>query len=366
MALSPASTALADWLVLYNTERPHRRCNLCFFITHCAICYGPIQALVLSLNLHHTWPWSAQSAAMSHPYQRHIDALITNGNRVLLGKESKIRLSLAALFANGHLLINDLPGVGKTMLANLVARMIGLDFQRIQFTSDLLPADITGVSVFNQPHSTFEFHPGPIFAHLILVDEINRATPKTQSALLEAMEENQVSIDGETRPLPSPFFVIATQNPAEQAGTFPLPESQLDRFLLSIELGYPDHQSERRMLQEQDPRITLNSMAPVIGKDDLSGIQQGVSRVHAAGPLLDYLQGIVEYSRTSQRFINGYSPRAAMGILRAAKAWAFIAGRDAVIPEDIQAIIPATLHHLHASAGKISASADILDNVAIP
>ena len=303
---------------------------------------------------------------MPHSYQPRIDSLISNGNKILLGKEVKLKLSLAALFANGHLLINDLPGVGKTTLANLIARLVGLDFQRIQFTSDLLPADITGVSIFNQSLSTFEFHHGPIFAQLVLADEINRATPKTQSALLEAMEEHQVSIDGHTRPLPSPFFVIATQNPAEQAGTFPLPESQLDRFLLSIDLGYPDHQSERKMLQNQDPRILLQSIEAVIEKDDLSEIQKSVNDIHAAEPLLDYLQGIIEYSRTNQRFINGYSPRAAMGILRAAKAWAFIEGRDAVIPEDIQAIIPATLHHLRASAGKISAVTDILNNVAIP
>jgi MoxR-like ATPase len=303
---------------------------------------------------------------MSHQYQRLIKDLISNSNEVLLGKEQIVKLALTALFANGHLLINDIPGVGKTTLANLIARLLGLEFQRIQFTSDLLPADIIGVSIFNQEKSVFEFHAGPVFAQLVLADEINRATPKTQSALLEAMEERQVSIDGKTRPLPNPFYVIATQNPKEQAGTFPLPESQLDRFLLSIELGYPDRDSERRMLQSSDPRLKLKTVQPQISRDVLGEIQQQVNKVHAADPLLDYLQGIIEFSRTNMRFINGYSPRAAMGILRAARAWAFIDGRDSVLPEDIQSIIPATVHHLRTSGGKINANEDILDHVAIP
>ena len=323
-------------------------------------------SIVLQLKLRHTARSNKNLLSMSDHLQQKIASLISSGNKILLGKENKIKLAITALFANGHLLINDLPGVGKTTLANLIAKLFGLDFQRIQFTSDLLPADITGVSIFNQKSSSFEFHPGPVFAQLILADEINRATPKTQSALLEAMEENQVSIDGKTRPLPSPFFVVATQNPSEQAGTFPLPESQLDRFLLSIDLGYPNPQSERQMLEASDPRLQLQHIERILSPDDLFNIQQGVNQVHVADPLLDYLQAIIEFSRTHSRFITGYSPRAGMGILRAAKAWAFIENRNAVIPEDLQAIIPATLHHLRANAGVINAWDDILDKVVIP
>jgi MoxR-like ATPase len=303
---------------------------------------------------------------MVKQYQKHIAALLNQANQVLLGKETRIKLALSTLFANGHLLINDIPGVGKTTLANLVARLFGLDFQRMQFTSDLLPADITGVSIFNREKGKFEFHPGPIFGQLILVDEINRATPKSQSALLEAMEERQVSVDGKTWPLPHPFFVIATQNPMEQAGTFPLPESQLDRFMLSIDLGYPDHKSEREMLEKADPRLKLEKIQPLISAESLVSIQQHVSRVHCSEALLDYLQAIIEFSRHNQKFITGYSPRAGMAILKAAKAWAFIAGREAVMPEDIQVIIPSTIHHLRAASGSIDAHQDLLKHVAIP
>ena len=303
---------------------------------------------------------------MTDPVQQEIASLLSAANRILLGKDDKIKLAVTALFSNGHLLINDLPGVGKTTLANLIARLFGLRFQRIQFTSDLLPADITGVSIFNRTNNRFEFHPGPVFAQLVLADEINRATPKTQSALLEAMEERQVSVDGKTRKLDAPFFVIATQNPTEQAGTFPLPESQLDRFLLSIDLGYPDRRSERAMLGNADPRRLLGSVETAIDKDKLVKFQESSERVHCADALLDYVQSIIEYSRTSPKFINGYSPRAAMGIVRAARSWAFIHGRDAVVPEDVQAIIPATLHHLRANGGKVNAWEDILNQVAIP
>jgi MoxR-like ATPase len=303
---------------------------------------------------------------MTDSIQLHISSLVSAGNRILLGKEEKIKLALAALFSNGHLLINDLPGVGKTTLAILISRLFGLEFQRIQFTSDLLPADITGVSIFNRNKNQFQFHPGPVFAQLVLADEINRATPKTQSALLEAMEEKQVSVDGKTRKLPEPFFVIATQNPTEQAGTFPLPESQLDRFLLSLELGYPDHRSERAMLKNTDPRSLLASVEPELSQGQLVEYQRVVENIHCADPLLDYVQSIIEFSRTSPRFLSGYSPRAGMGILRAAKSWAFINGRDAVIPEDVQAIIQATLQHLRVSGGKINAWEDILNQVAIP
>ena len=294
-----------------------------------------------------------------------IHDLISSANQVLLGKQNKIKLALATLFANGHLLINDLPGVGKTTLANLLAKLFGLDFQRIQFTSDLLPADITGVSIFNQGSSSFEFHPGPIFSQLVLADEINRATPKTQSALLEAMEEKQVTIEGQTRPLPNPFFVIATQNPSEQAGTFVLPESQLDRFLLSIDIGYPDAQWERQMLTNADPRSQLQNMQAVASVDQLKNIQQATQNVHCSEAIVDYLQDIISFTRQSQRFSSGYSPRAAMGLLRVAKAWALIDGRDMVLPEDIQAIVPSTLHHLRSNGGRIDAHEDILDSVVV-
>ncbi len=299
-------------------------------------------------------------------HQQDIANLISQANQVLLGKETRIKLALSTLFANGHLLINDIPGVGKTTLANLIARLFGLQYQRIQFTSDLLPADVTGVSIFNPRNNEFEFHPGPVFGQIILVDEINRATPKSQSALLEAMEERQVSVEGKTWPLPSPFFVIATQNPMEHAGTFPLPESQLDRFMLSIDLGYPDHNSEREMLQKADPRLKLEKIQPVISAQSLAAIQDQVAQVYCSGALLDYLQALIEFSRHSEKFVTGYSPRAGMAILKAAKAWAFIAGRNAVIPEDIQVIIPSTVHHLRGTTSTIDAHQDLLKQVAIP
>ncbi len=273
---------------------------------------------------------------------------------------------MATIFANGHLLLNDLPGVGKTTLANLLAKLFGLDFQRIQFTSDLLPADITGVSIFNQQTREFEFHSGPIFGQMILADEINRATPKTQSALLEAMEERQVSVERKTYILPKPFFVIATQNPNEQAGTFPLPESQLDRFMTSMDIGYPDHSSERLMLQNENPREKLGEIKPVVDISTLHEIQQAVANMHCSDALLDYLQAIIHFTRNSDQFTSGYSPRAAMALLALARSWSFIAGRKSVIPEDLQAVLPATVHHLRAVAGKINALEDILKRVAIP
>lgn len=303
---------------------------------------------------------------MKDQLRQQIDLLLHTGNEVIFGKENRLKMALTAVFANGHLLINDLPGVGKTTLANLLSKLLGLNFQRIQFTSDLLPADITGVSIFNQSKSAFEFHPGPIFGQLILADEINRATPKSQSALLEAMEERQVSVEGKTWPLPDPFFVIATQNPQEQAGTFPLPESQLDRFMLSIDMGYPDRQSERFMLQNEDPRTKLNSIKPALSKDALLSIRQKVKEVHASEALLDYLQALVEFTRHNEKFITGYSPRAAMAILRAAKAWAYIDHRDAVLPEDIQSIITTSTHHLRSTNTTINATEDIIKHVAIP
>ena len=265
--------------------------------------------------------------------------------QVLLGKEQQVNLAVACLIGKGHLLLEDLPGMGKTTLAHCLARVLGLQYQRLQFTSDMLPADILGVAVFDKNQSLFKFHPGPIFTQLLLADEINRSTPKTQSALLEAMEERQVTIEGETRPLPSPFFVIATQNPISQSGTFMLPESQLDRFLMRLSLGYPDHQSERLLLQGVDPRRRIADMQPVVTADQLAALQKEVSAVRCSDSLLDYLQKLVAFTRVDGHFTYGLSPRGALAWLSAAKAWALLDGRDYVIPEDIQAVASAVLGH---------------------
>jgi MoxR-like ATPase len=264
---------------------------------------------------------------------------------VILGKERQIRLTLACLLARGHLLIEDVPGVGKTTLAHALARSLGLKFQRIQFTSDLLPADIVGVSIFEREAGAFKFHPGPIFAQMILADEVNRATPKAQSALLEAMEERQVTAEGETRPLPQPFFVIATQNPSHQIGTFPLPESQLDRFLMCIGLGYPDARAERMLLEGQDRRDLVSALSPCMAAQELVELQHAVRKVHVAGPLLDYVQAIVAHTRQSPDLVSGLSPRSGLNLLHAARAWAFIEGRSFVIPEDVQAVLPGVAAH---------------------
>ena len=274
-----------------------------------------------------------------------IESVVRQVGTVILGKEHQIRLAIACMLARGHLLIEDIPGVGKTMLAHALATTLGLQFQRIQFTSDLLPADILGVSIFDRDASTFRFHPGPIFAQVILADEVNRATPKTQSALLEAMEEHQVTAEGETRPLPEPFFVIATQNPSHQIGTFPLPESQLDRFLMRIELGYPDAGAERALLQGIDRRDLLPQLAPRMQPADLVVLQAGVREVHASPALLDYLQALVDFSRNSPEYVNGLSPRAALALLNAARAWAMMDDRKQVLPEDVQAIVPGVVGH---------------------
>ena len=274
-----------------------------------------------------------------------IESVVRQVGTVILGKEHQIRLAIACMLARGHLLIEDIPGVGKTMLAHALATTLGLQFQRIQFTSDLLPADILGVSIFDRDASTFRFHPGPIFAQVILADEVNRATPKTQSALLEAMEEHQVTAEGETRPLPEPFFVIATQNPSHQIGTFPLPESQLDRFLMRIELGYPDAGAERALLQGIDRRDLLPQLAPRMQPADLVVLQAGVREVHASPALLDYLQALVDFSRNSPDYVNGLSPRAALALLNAARAWAMMDDRKQVLPEDVQAIVPGVVGH---------------------
>ncbi len=263
----------------------------------------------------------------------------------ILGKEHAIRLALSCLLARGHLLIEDLPGMGKTTLAHALAGCLGLHYQRIQFTSDLLPADILGAAVYERQRETFVFHPGPIFAQLILADEINRATPKTQSALLEAMEEGQVTIEGETRKLPEPFFVIATQNPAYQIGTFPLPESQLDRFLMRIELGYPDAQAERLLLEGEDRRDVLARLPVCLTPAQLHEAQARVAGIHTAPPLLDYVQGLLAFSRQSSLFRGGLSPRAGLALLRAARAWALLHRRGHVLPEDVQAVLPAVVGH---------------------
>lgn len=262
-----------------------------------------------------------------------------------MGKEEQVKLALACLFAQGHLLIEDLPGMGKTTLAQCLARVLGLSYERIQFTSDLLPADILGVAVFDQTKAEFRFHQGPIFTQVLLADEINRTTPKTQSALLEAMEEQQVTIEGQTRALPQPFFVIATQNPLSQAGTYPLPESQLDRFLMRITLGYPTQESERLLFNGVDPRRRLAEMQPIVTVDELTKIQDSVSQVKATDQLLDYLQRLVEFTRVDESFSHGLSPRGALSLLRAAKSWALIEGREHVLPEDLQMVAPVVIGH---------------------
>ena len=274
-----------------------------------------------------------------------LNEVIAAAGQIVLGKETQIRLAMACLLARGHLLIEDLPGVGKTTLAHTLARLLGLQFSRIQFTSDMLPADVIGISIFDREHSAFRFLPGALFSQVLLADEINRATPKTQSALLEAMEERQVTIEGETRPLPEPFFVIATQNPSSQIGTFPLPESQLDRFLLRVELGYPDHDAERTLLESGGRREQLPALAACFTPDQLAPLQKQAAAVHVSSALLDYLQTLVEATRNSPKFIHGLSPRAALGLLAAARAWAFIDGRNMVLPEDVQAVLPSVACH---------------------
>jgi MoxR-like ATPase len=289
---------------------------------------------------------------------------------ILLGKERQLRLALACMLARGHLLIEDMPGVGKTTLALALARILGLQFQRVQFTSDLLPADILGVSIYEPVGATFRFHPGPIFAQLVLADEVNRASPKTQSALLEAMEERQVTAEGETRPLPNPFFVIATQNPAEQIGTYPLPESQLDRFLMRINLGYPPREAERALLSERDRRDILNETPAALTPDQLLDLQSQVRGIKTSPALLEYILALVEHTRRLPGLRMGLSPRAGLALRRAAQAWALIEGRNGVIPEDVQAVFaPVVNHRLFAEsereAGAPTAE-EILAAVAIP
>ncbi|MGI9219861.1 MAG: AAA family ATPase [Woeseiaceae bacterium] len=292
--------------------------------------------------------------------------------RIILGKDDQIALALSCLLARGHLLIEDLPGLGKTMLAQALARVLGLSFRRIQFTSDLLPADIVGVSVFKQSKGEFEFQPGPIFSQLILADEVNRATPKAQSALLEAMEEYQVSVDGNTRELPAPFFVVATQNPADQIGTFPLPESQLDRFLLRLELGYPNAENERELLVGEDRRVMLEDVAAALTPDSLLALQKAAAKMHMSDPLVDYIQELVRLTRESPDIEIGLSPRGALALAAAAKAHAFVENHSGVYPDDVQAVFAAVAGHRLKPVGNTSfrSAAElcqhVLDSVAIP
>jgi len=286
-------------------------------------------------------------------------------SQVILGKQQQLKLSVCCLLADGHLLIEDLPGMGKTTLSHALAKVFGLDYSRIQFTSDLLPADVLGVSVFEKDPQTgegnFRFHPGPVFAQVVLADEINRATAKSQSALLEAMEERQVTVEGTTRHLPDPFFVIATQNPASQAGTFPLPESQLDRFLMCISLGYPDERAERALLEGTSRRDMMTDLREVLSTQNLMSLRDQVERVKASSSVLDYLQRIIAFSRSDSSFPYGLSPRGGLALLRAAKAWAVLEERDFLIPEDVQAVLAAVAdHRLQPGAAR-----KILERVAV-
>lgn len=281
-----------------------------------------------------------------------LNAALASLDSIILGKGQALRLALSCLLARGHLLIEDVPGVGKTTLAHALAQVLGLSWQRVQFTSDLLPADILGVSVFDRAAQKFEFRPGPVFTQLLLADEVNRASPRTQSALLEAMEERQVSVDGITHPLPDPFFVVATQNPQEQLGTYALPESQLDRFLMRIELGYPDPRHERALLAQGDRREMLARCQPAMDAGQLLQLQRQAAAIHVSEPLIDYVQKLVAATRARADLRLGLSPRAAQGLVRAARAWALIEGRDAVLPDDVQAVWPAVaMHRLETRGG---------------
>jgi MoxR-like ATPase len=315
---------------------------------------------------------TAHASSPSNP-QAAAQAALQQLGTVILGKPQALRLALVCLLARGHLLIEDVPGVGKTTLALALAQTLGLDFRRVQFTSDLLPSDILGGSVFERQSGSFRFHQGPIFSQLLLADEINRATPKTQSALLEAMEERQVSIDGERYPLPAPFFVIATQNPLHQLGTYGLPESQLDRFLFALSLGYPSPEAERQLLVGNDRREQIAALPVTLGPALLAEAQQQASQVQVAPPLLDYLQALLAASRNDNSFALGLSPRAGLGLLAAARAWAWLRGRALVLPEDVQAVFGALAgHRLLARSqggtgfGEQTPIKRLLERVAIP
>ena len=293
--------------------------------------------------------------------------IIKQVSQVIVGKQEQIKMALTCLLCRGHLLVEDLPGMGKTTLSHSLAKVLGLDFNRVQFTSDLLPADILGVNIYDAKTQQFQFHQGPVFTHVLLADEINRSNPKTQSALLEAMEEGQVTIDGETHGLPSPFMVIATQNPMHQSGTYALPESQLDRFFMRIHLGYPDWQSEKLMLSG-DINASLASLQQAVTREELNTIQQNITQIHASNAILDYILRLVTLSRESDTYPNPLSPRASKAILYAAKAWAYVHDRDYVVPEDVQAILPAVAEHRMRSAmsdlnNEFSLSKQLLEQV---
>jgi MoxR-like ATPase len=300
--------------------------------------------------------------------QNSLSQLLTAANRIILGKEQQIRLAVCCLLARGHLLIEDIPGVGKTTLSHTLAKLLGLHYQRIQFTSDILPADIIGSSIYDINKQEFSFHYGPIFNQMILADEVNRSTPKAQSALLEAMEEHQVTVEGKTYPLPQPFFVIATQNPSHQIGTFPLPESQLDRFLMRVELGYPNRQAERELLTGQNRTGLIAQLETAAPPEMLLKMQQAVKEVHVSEALLDYLQALIDYSRESPEYSCGLSPRAGLALLTASKAWAFMQQRDSVLPEDVQAVLPSVAGHRLRSGttNSIAIVEPLLSHVAIP
>lgn len=308
---------------------------------------------------------------LSPPALAPLAEVLRQAGTVILGKDDRIRLAVACILARGHLLIEDVPGVGKTALSHVLATLLGLQYQRIQFTSDLLPADIIGVSIFDRESSTFRFHHGPIFAQVILADEINRASPKAQSALLEAMEEHQVTTDGVTRKLPEPFFVIATQNPLHQVGTFPLPESQLDRFLMRVKLGYPDREAERALLKGADRRDLIANLAAAMTPEQLLALQKNVAEVFVSDALVDYIQALIAFTRDSARFEAGLSPRAGLAVLHAAQAWAMMAGRRQVLPEDVQATLPSVVGHrlravVDASKKAFDPAQELIRSVAIP
>jgi MoxR-like ATPase len=307
----------------------------------------------------------------SNELSRQIVTLVDQISTIIVGKRSQIEDCISCLLAGGHLLIEDVPGVGKTTLAHALAVSLGLKFSRVQFTADLMPSDLVGVSVYERSKEAFVFHPGPVFAQVLLADEINRAGPKTQSALLEAMEEQQVSVESETRALPRPFFVIATQNPSDQLGTYPLPESQLDRFLMCITLGYPDRASERALLAGEDRRGAIERLRPVMTPEALVAAQREVHAVHASDALLDYLQAVIATTRSGQWFVEGLSPRAGIALLRAGRARALMARRDYVAPDDIQAIAPQTIAHrlvpvAGAGRGRLEQVRAMLESVALP
>ena len=303
--------------------------------------------------------------------QLKLKSLVDQLNTVIVGKPAQTQDCVACLLAGGHLLIDDVPGVGKTTLAHALARTFGLQFSRVQFTADLMPSDLSGVSIYERGKEAFVFHPGPLFAQVLLADEINRASPKTQSALLEAMEEKQVTVDGETRPLPSPFFVIATQNPFDQLGTYALPESQLDRFLMRISLGYPDRGAERELLAGHDRRDMVDALPSLLTAPELQALQRKVLDVHASAPLLDYVQDLIAATRSGRWFLMGLSPRAGIAVVRAAKAQALLSGRDYVAPDDVQSILAQTVAHRlipvgDAGRGSVEQVRAMVDAVPLP